>query len=633
MGKKGKVASMITATTEFGTLIHTTDAWRSTTASTQQIPLSPSCYIYCADLKVTWYQLPPGQISMSFSTKSNSMTLRPGGSFVNSGSFIGSLNQLSGLSRNGRTQAPHIINFTAEGNGWRKGKTEEWYKQQPSTKFKYLEYRKEKESPFYHEYIVVHLENETVCRFDRRGDVNSRANVLVGDPIPSEDSAHVIAKNDTEFYPMIERDSDLLLRMHFPKGQDILTILGICCGIQSTKATKDYSLTRYNCYFFSWMIITATARFTVDWAALAQENQLWETLVASVMKGLDQDPAGSGPLAIPKAAITATLGMKGKTDLLIPSQFVGSVYLCNTLRNALVQTRGQIRKSLAELILHSTVDRAMHEVSETSAQKAGSQAARSHAAQAASDAAMEAVIETMWREIISNNEGGKLWETKCELAKACVEAASSAAADVVGQRILVTPPETSAIAMAPESGSAPPTPAADGAEIPAPPAKWETAWAAAWEKRWTESHTKSSDEDASKSSISDRAKAAWIKAWDDACKANERYVPLISCGVAEYVTKNLPEALPEVLQYGTETNAIKNMVKGLIPTKFEGSSNSQLQDWVKARIQEHCARVLKMTAGAQQPNKLEFEETMKGVWESTVRCLFDNPAIELASST
>ncbi|CAE6380269.1 unnamed protein product [Rhizoctonia solani] len=574
---------------------------------------------------------------MSFSAKPNSAKPSTGGSFTNSSSFVGSLSKLSASSYNGRTQDPHIINFTTEGNGWRKGGTEEWYRKQPSTRFDYLEYRKEREYPFYHEYILVHLGNETVCRFDRRGDVNNRANVLVGEPIPSEDSAHVIAKNDDKFYPAIENNSDLLLRMHFPKGQDIITILAICYGIQSNKATQAYSLTRYNCYFFSWMIITATARFTVNWESLADENKLWETLVTSVMDGLNSNQAESGLLTSAKAIALPTLGIKGKTDPSVPAQFVGSVYLCNTLRSALVQTRGQISKSLAELILHSTVDKAMHELSETSAQNAGTQAARNHASQAASDAAMEAVIETMWQVIITDPQGGKLWKSKCNLVKACVEAASTAAAsaaETTRHHVIIAPTENTAEAQVAETGSVAPSPASEGAEIPAPPAKWETAWVTTWETRWkagtesepgTESQAATSDE--TKTAISNRAKAAWIKAWDDAWKANERYVPLISRGVATYVTKNLPEALPEVLQYGTETSTIKNMVKALSPGKFEGSSNSKLQDWVKARITDHCARVLKMSAGTQQPSKVEFEDTMKSIWESTVRCLIDSPKI------
>ncbi|KAJ1299840.1 hypothetical protein OPQ81_003288 [Rhizoctonia solani] len=433
---------------------------------------------------------------------------------------------------------------------------EEWYQLQKklSSTFKSLEYRKERESPFFHEFILVDLGNDTVCRFDRRGDVNNRANVIIGEPIPSEDTAHVIAKSPTEqAYTEIYGGSDLLLRMQFPKGQDLLTILAICYGIHKNKNTQSYSLTRYNCYFFSWMIITATARCTVDWAILAHESSMWESLVAAVMNGLRNDP-GPGP----KTTIPVTHATKNKDDSRVSYD----------------------------------------------AQKAANQAARSHAAQAARDAAMEAVIETMWRDIMSSSEGGSLWEKKCRLAEECVRNASAAAADVADQsHLIATPsPETPAL----EAAAAAPGPTSQGVEpAPAPPAKWETAWDASWAESWT--------------SENQQAKAAWKKAWEEALQANEEYVPVISRGVADYVTKNLPEALPEVLTYETDTNVIKSMVKALIPTS--GSSNSKLQEWVKARIQEHCQRVIRVTAGAQQPSRLEFEDTMKAVWESTVNCL------------
>ncbi|CCO37705.1 hypothetical protein BN14_11864 [Rhizoctonia solani AG-1 IB] len=404
------------------------------------------------------------------------------------------------------------------------------------------EYRKERVYPFFHEFIVVDLGDETVCRFDRRGDVNSRANVLVGEPIPSEDTAHVISKNDEDgFYSNINKNSDLILRMKFPEGQDLLTILAICYGIQVNKNTQAYTLTRYNCYFFSWMIITATARCTVDWAVLAQEEKLWTTLVTSVISGLNQDPSPGS-----KAIISTTSTAKNKRETVAPTQFVGSAYLVQILQKALDETREEIQKSLAELILHSTIDKAMHEVSESSAWKAASYAARNHASHAARDAAMEAVIETMWRDIISSTDGKDLWEKRCLRAEECVKESSAAAASVAGHRFTMLPP--SIPGPDPEQSSATP---ANGEEVPAPPAKWETAWDVSWNKSWASPKNAdadtSNDPDSLKNSISisERAKAAWIKAWEEACKANDVYVPLISRGVAVHVTQNLPQAVPE----------------------------------------------------------------------------------------
>ncbi|KAF8594933.1 hypothetical protein BDV93DRAFT_458039, partial [Ceratobasidium sp. AG-I] len=153
-------------------------------------------------------------------------------------SAIPSLNTISGSSAS-RTQTPHKIGYP---DGWQTGKTQEWYESQPSKTFKYIQYRKEREAPFYHEFIVVELDNDTVCRFDRRGD-----GILD------------LLKDGPDYKAMNEK-SDLLLRIHFPKGEDLLTVLAICYCVQKDEDARAYTLTKYNCYFLSWTIITATAR-------------------------------------------------------------------------------------------------------------------------------------------------------------------------------------------------------------------------------------------------------------------------------------------------------------------------------------------------------------------------------------
>ncbi|KAH7332893.1 hypothetical protein B0J17DRAFT_579853, partial [Rhizoctonia solani] len=152
------------------------------------------------------------------------------------GSIVASANKVVGSSK-GHSQEPHRIGFPY---GWRVGPTEEWYTSQPSTRFTQLQYRKEHKKPWEHEYIVVELDNGTVCRFDRR--------------------AHAETLIDAKHYSEINNESDLVLRLHFPDGQDILSILSVCYGIQRDRETECYSLIRYNCYFFSWMIVVALAR-------------------------------------------------------------------------------------------------------------------------------------------------------------------------------------------------------------------------------------------------------------------------------------------------------------------------------------------------------------------------------------
>ncbi|KAG9105090.1 hypothetical protein FRC07_009641, partial [Ceratobasidium sp. 392] len=77
---------------------------------------------------------------------------------------------------------------------------------------------KERAGPFFHEFIVVELDNNTVCRFDRRDDPRTRANTFTVDGITAEDTAHVIQKHEVH-YANIDKTSDLLLRIHIPQGE------------------------------------------------------------------------------------------------------------------------------------------------------------------------------------------------------------------------------------------------------------------------------------------------------------------------------------------------------------------------------------------------------------------------------
>jgi hypothetical protein len=240
-----------------------------------------------------------------------------------------------------------------------------------------------------------------------------------------------------------------------------------------------------------------------------------------------------------KASMRAAISIARKNDTtetdFVP--FIGSSYLISTLRQALVNTRQDIQKSLGDLILRTRVDQAIRTISKSSSQTAAQEAARSYAGQAARDAAMEAVIESMWRNILSSENGGQLWEDQCKATESSVWQAANAAV----------------------SADAEPEPETQGEEDTGPK-NWERAWDAAWKEGWDSdaldgrARSNSRGDDSSKEDISSRAKAAWRKAWVDARTANEQYVELVSDGVAEYVNKNLPESMPEVLKIDTSVS-------------------------------------------------------------------------------
>jgi hypothetical protein len=447
------------------------------------------------------------------------MPLHKGNSLITSANKLG---QFSGSK--GHSSGPQRIDYSA---GWRSGSIEEWYMKQPSTKFTELHYRKDRQG-WKHEYIVVELDNGTVCRFDRRGRKENWADGLTVEGLDAVDTAHVIKKDDAVYYPEIINESDVILRMHFPDGQDILTILGVCCGIQQDRETGGYSLLRYNCYFFSWMIITALARRTVDWALLGSDNQLWDELVVTTMAGINPDQSKLDRLK------SSTRTLFGKKSNNVTPPFSGSAYLLSTLHIALGHTRSNIEKTLTELLLQSTVEKTIREIADKSSKSAAEDAARSHASQAARDASFESVIEVMWRTLLSDPDGTQLWEDRCRRTEECVRRASEAAADAA-MTLPPTPPATPPLSEGPDS-------------VPPPIREvWEDAWDSTWNQSWlgVQGSPQSKSQPAA-SPIALVAKAAWSKAWREACIANKTYVPLVSNGVATYVISHLPETVIKV---------------------------------------------------------------------------------------
>ncbi|KAG9120033.1 hypothetical protein FRC07_004645 [Ceratobasidium sp. 392] len=172
------------------------------------------------------------------------------------GSLVPSANKLSGSVLNNRLQEPHKMSWP---NGFGEGDTDEWYKNQPTTTFTHLQYRKEYGAPFFHEFIVVELDNGTICRFDRRGDPNTRANTFTLEGMTAEDTAHVIQKHEDHFTQM-GRTSSMLMRIHFSATLDLDNVLNACYRIQANSKTRAYSLSLHNCYFFSLVITLLTVR-------------------------------------------------------------------------------------------------------------------------------------------------------------------------------------------------------------------------------------------------------------------------------------------------------------------------------------------------------------------------------------
>ncbi|KAG9122564.1 hypothetical protein FRC07_001008 [Ceratobasidium sp. 392] len=471
-------------------------------------------------------------------------------SIILPGSFVPSLNTVLGSS-GGRSQVPyeHAIDFT---NGWSHEDcpTRRWYMAQPSTKFSCLQYRKDiRPSYFYHEFIVAELDNGTFCRFDRRGDPNGRGEAIGQKGIKAEDTVQVL---DSEFREL-EQTSKLLLKVHFPQKQDLITILATCHGIQIDERAGRYMFTRFNCYFFSWTILITTARHMVDWGIIVREPKLWDELVTSCItqstSSCDKPKVDAGSI------LDRVLKTNEPAEDMPP--FVGAAYLIETLRKSLNDARPDIGTTLDELVLESAVDKTVRELSSERLRNAAQQAAKKHAYHAARDAGLEAIVETMWQRVFSDPHAGKAWEAASRDTEKKIRDAAEEAANVsLGEAL-----------------------EGDG-------------WQDAWNKVW-------GSEDAY-GLISSRAKTAWKDAWTNASLRNETYIRRISDGVAKYVMGHLPDSTPDMLKVEKQNQFTFGSTE---------ASNKFLQEYLRGRIERHCKTV-------HTTQLAEFDEAMHRVWKS-----------------
>ncbi|KAG9075753.1 hypothetical protein FS749_012538 [Ceratobasidium sp. UAMH 11750] len=177
-------------------------------------------------------------------------------------------------------------------SGWQAGPVYEWYKSQPTKKFLQLEYRKDLTGAFRHEFIVVRLDNGTCCRFDRRAKQELRVHAVKDEGTIAEDTAYVLHFSEAGF-TAIGNESELVLSIDFPEGQDLLLILAIFFSLKSNRKSRRYTLTRFNCYFVCWTVALITARCVTNWSIISDQ---WDRVTRSTLDLLDAYNADRPPL-------------------------------------------------------------------------------------------------------------------------------------------------------------------------------------------------------------------------------------------------------------------------------------------------------------------------------------------------
>jgi hypothetical protein len=178
-------------------------------------------------------------------------------------------------------EGPLLITFI---NEWKKRDDPpfEWHARQPHTRFKSIQHRRSRDSPFFHEFLILKLDDGSVCRLERTGE-GSQLDAIrrIGS------RAHDIIERITDqgYELELEKGSDIVSRIELPREFDLIDVLAICYAIQKSKHSSKYTLQRYNCYFFCCTILAILTRRLLTWESIFTD-EIWESALESALDEL-----------------------------------------------------------------------------------------------------------------------------------------------------------------------------------------------------------------------------------------------------------------------------------------------------------------------------------------------------------
>ncbi|CEL56364.1 hypothetical protein RSOLAG1IB_07750 [Rhizoctonia solani AG-1 IB] len=143
----------------------------------------------------------------------------------------------------------------------------EWYNNLPGNSYvQTLQLRKERERPFYHEFVVFRLQAGTSWRIDRRQqpDEQEPLNSIYRGGVTARDTIEEVRSFDDPLYPR----SYCLIELEFKSPVHVGLILRVCRSIQNH--AKLYTLQQHNCYFFAQALTICTACGVSDWAGMGK---------------------------------------------------------------------------------------------------------------------------------------------------------------------------------------------------------------------------------------------------------------------------------------------------------------------------------------------------------------------------
>ncbi|EUC56120.1 Wbp11 domain protein [Rhizoctonia solani AG-3 Rhs1AP] len=186
----------------------------------------------------------------------------PGVSYRGSNAFVVARRKLLNLKE------PFRMSFDNWGPG---NSLYDWYSGLENPYIHTMQLRKERESPFFHEFLVIRLSAGTYWRFDRRQkpDENTPLNSLYTDGVPAHDTIEQVTSLESPLYTR----SDCVVQLEFKVNVHVGLVLRICRAIQNHIGARVYTIQRYNCYFFAQTLLFCTACGVSDWAGAGEPKQ------------------------------------------------------------------------------------------------------------------------------------------------------------------------------------------------------------------------------------------------------------------------------------------------------------------------------------------------------------------------
>lgn len=457
-----------------------------------------------------------------------------------------------------RSQGPIILDFlSAEG----KVAVHNWYKQQlPNTRFTSLEYRKDKKGTFKHEFIVVLLEGG-LCRFDRRAREDLRGHALKKEGTMAEDSAQVLSSSE-EGYTEIMEQSEVLLSMGIPDGEDLQLILAVCCGIQTHPHAASYSLLRYNCYFFSWTIVTAVARHASNWEQ-ATTTEIWDSVVDASLEFIS--PIPRQPKLSRQRQIKSWFRNLGKTRELfllnLNQDELSRAHFRDELQLQLRTFRSFVADTLRELLLPSQLAHRLGEQMRLHSTDALLRARATTAQGCAAVASMQHVSNARSKPMEPQKYGELTWKKHCDIAW---EVASDAAY---------------AAAIAEENSSR------NDNEVGANGAggnllSWDREWDNIWDKHWRERIPSGSFTTNNRElgmSASRHGKEAWKEAWSSATELGNQHLSEVAENVTRILLKRLGDLEKSQVSSLQTCSSLAHLI--VYNSAYPADWNPKLSEW------------------------------------------------------